>query len=298
MVSLVYPLQLRAYQLQIWNMIKLMSMFGPAHTLFSYLISFGFTNPQSALKFISLVYMVAGFILPFIFKVISLGIDRCEGNIYAVTSFLSQGIPLQPMSNGLMDLVNKGHRGFFEEQKYRKNEAFSRNMDDKKRSHGIGSSQIKIMLDWEKCDGFVKDVDTALVALALSCVVSIVLIFVVERFKLLFYQSAESKYQESNDIDLNDKSKYLQTRNLTKTYSGNVKAVQGISFNLNSNREVLGLLGANGAGKSSTFNMVTMQIKRTSGDIALFNQNISTIDRLQDISITAQQDILWPYLSI
>jgi ABC-type multidrug transport system ATPase subunit len=85
---------------------------------------------------------------------------------------------------------------------------------------------------------------------------------------------------------------------LTKTYSGNVKAVQGISFDVGSNREVLGLLGANGAGKSSTFNMVTMQIKRTSGDIAVFGQDISEVQSLSDVNITAQQDILWPYLSI
>lgn len=60
----------------------------------------------------------------------------------------------------------------------------------------------------------------------------------------------------------------------------------------------MGLLGANGAGKSSTFNMVTMQIKRTSGDIMLFNKDISQIERLTDVSITAQTDILWPFLSI
>lgn len=75
-------------------MVKVMSLFGPAHILFSYLISFGFTNPQSALKFISLVYMVAGFVIPFVFKIISLGLDRCNGSVYVFTSFVSQGIPL------------------------------------------------------------------------------------------------------------------------------------------------------------------------------------------------------------
>jgi hypothetical protein len=42
MIWLVYPLKLYGFQSQIWSMIKLMSLFGPAHTLFSYLISFGF----------------------------------------------------------------------------------------------------------------------------------------------------------------------------------------------------------------------------------------------------------------
>ena len=70
MVALVYPLKLTAYQAEIWSMIYLMAAFGPAHTLFSYLISFGFLKPQSALKFIALAYMIAGFVLPFVFKMI------------------------------------------------------------------------------------------------------------------------------------------------------------------------------------------------------------------------------------
>jgi hypothetical protein len=82
MVALVYPLKLTAYQAEIWSMIYLMAAFGPAHTLFSYLISFGFLKPQSALKFIALAYMIAGFVLPFVFKMISLGVDRCQGTFY------------------------------------------------------------------------------------------------------------------------------------------------------------------------------------------------------------------------
>ena len=63
-------------------------------------------------------------------------------------------------------------------------------------------------------------------------------------------------------------------KKLSKTYDGSVKAVQSIDLDLGKGREILGLLGANGAGKSSTFNMVTMQVQRTSGDIRLFGQDI------------------------
>ena len=134
--------------------------------------------------------------------------------------------------------------------------------------------------------------------MAFSCVASIFLIIVIERMKLFYYQSSEKSYEPAGDIDPSGSSKCLQTRNLTKTYSGKVQAVKSISFDLNSRREVLGLLGANGAGKSSTFNMVTMQIQRTSGDIQIFDKPIQSISYLQGINITAQQDILWPYLSI
>ena len=41
-----------------------------------------------------------------------------------------------------------------------------------------------------------------------------------------------------------------------------------------------------------------MQIKRTSGDLYLFGEDIRQVESLQDVSITAQSDILWPYLSI
>jgi hypothetical protein len=63
--------------------------------------------------------------------------------------------------------------------------------------------------DWQACDGFVKDVDTALLALALSSLASILLLVFVERIKLLFYQSAEKAYEAATNFDPNDKSKYL-----------------------------------------------------------------------------------------
>ena len=67
--------------------------------------------------------MLSGFVIPFVFKIISLGVDRCEGWFYIGSQVVSQGIPLHPMSAGLIDLLNKGHWGFFEEQQDRKKAA-------------------------------------------------------------------------------------------------------------------------------------------------------------------------------
>ena len=103
---------------------------------------------------------------------------------------------------------------------------------------GAELPQAQVFDDWQACDGFVKDVDTALLALALSSLVSLLLLVFVERIKLLLYQSAENAYEAATDFNPNDKSKYLQTRNLTKTYAGNVEAVKGISFDVNSNKEI------------------------------------------------------------
>ena len=51
-----------------------------------------------------------------------------------------------------------------------------------------------------------------------------------------------------------------------QTNNGVVDAVKGISFHVN-NGEIFGFLGANGAGKSTTINMVTTQLLPTSGQI-------------------------------
>jgi hypothetical protein len=64
------------------------------------------------------------------------------------------------------------------------------------------------MHDWESCDGYVKDVETALIAMALSSLVSVLLIIFIERAKLMFYQASEKSYDkvESNQRKNN---KYL-----------------------------------------------------------------------------------------
>ena len=71
----------------------------------------------------------------------------------------------------------------------------------------------------------------------------------------------------------------IRIENLTKNY-GDVKAVQSISFSLNDG-EVVGFLGANGAGKSTTLKMMTGYLTPTSGNVYVNDQNI--IDDCIDI---------------
>mmetsp|Transcript_3730 Transcript_3730/g.5633 ORF Transcript_3730/g.5633 Transcript_3730/m.5633 type:complete len:368 (-) Transcript_3730:1301-2404(-) len=89
MVGLIYPLHLHTFQKEVKAMILLMAAFGPAHTLFSYLLSFGFKKPQNALKFISIIYFIAGFVIPFILKLLSIGLERCDGYTYTLTQIVS-----------------------------------------------------------------------------------------------------------------------------------------------------------------------------------------------------------------
>lgn len=59
----------------------------------------------------------------------------------------------------------------------------------------------------------------------------------------------------------------ISVENLTKTY-GSVKAVDNISFNVKKG-DLIGFLGVNGAGKSTTINMMSTLLEPTSGSIEI-----------------------------
>ena len=64
----------------------------------------------------------------------------------------------------------------------------------------------------------------------------------------------------------------LKVENLCKKY-GNRLAVDDISFTIKQG-EIVGLLGANGAGKSSAMNMITGYIPPTSGQVSIYDYDI------------------------
>ena len=64
----------------------------------------------------------------------------------------------------------------------------------------------------------------------------------------------------------------IKVDNLSKFY-GDVKAVQSINFELNDG-EVVGFLGANGAGKSTTLKVMTGYLTATSGNVYVNDLNI------------------------
>lgn len=65
----------------------------------------------------------------------------------------------------------------------------------------------------------------------------------------------------------------IELKNVTKKY-GNLVAVNNISFDVKDG-EIIGLLGQNGAGKSTTMNMITGFIEPTEGDIIINGYDIS-----------------------
>ena len=65
----------------------------------------------------------------------------------------------------------------------------------------------------------------------------------------------------------------LELKNVTKEF-GTKKAVDNIAFKLN-NGKILGLVGRNGAGKSTTFRMILQIIEPTSGEILYDGEKIT-----------------------
>ena len=75
----------------------------------------------------------------------------------------------------------------------------------------------------------------------------------------------------------------IRVENLSKNY-GDVKAVRSISFDL-TDGQVVGFLGANGAGKSTTLKIMTGYISASSGNVFYNDRNI------QDNTSEIQRDI-------
>jgi len=65
----------------------------------------------------------------------------------------------------------------------------------------------------------------------------------------------------------------LDIRNITKAFAG-LKAVNDLSFQLHKG-EIVSLIGPNGSGKTTTFNLITGLYEPDSGDVLLKNESIA-----------------------
>ena len=69
-------------------------------------------------------------------------------------------------------------------------------------------------------------------------------------------------------MDMGSDKPIIEVKDLTKTYPGDIKAVQGVTFDVKEG-EFFGFLGPNGAGKTTTMNMLVGLVKRSSGSITI-----------------------------
>ena len=84
----------------------------------------------------------------------------------------------------------------------------------------------------------------------------------------------------------------VEVKNLKKKY-GSKNAVKGISFNIKEN-EILGLLGPNGCGKTTTIGMMLGLLKPSNGEILIDGKKIeeNRIETLQKINFIS------PYIEL
>ena len=89
----------------------------------------------------------------------------------------------------------------------------------------------------------------------------------------------------------------LKVKNLEKNYEEK-KVVDNISFEVN-NGEVIGLLGANGAGKSTTIKMITGILEKDSGEVIYSDNNISNNYReyQREIGVVPQEIAVYADMS-
>ena len=84
----------------------------------------------------------------------------------------------------------------------------------------------------------------------------------------------------------------VKVKNLKKNYSSK-EAVKGISFNIKEN-EIIGLLGPNGCGKTTTIGMLLGLLKPTDGDIEINNMNFEK----NRIEILSKINFISPYIEL
>lgn len=67
----------------------------------------------------------------------------------------------------------------------------------------------------------------------------------------------------------------ISIKDLFKTYDNGFEALKGISLDV-AEGDFFALLGANGAGKSTTIGVLSTLVRRTSGSVQVFGQNVDT----------------------
>ena len=84
----------------------------------------------------------------------------------------------------------------------------------------------------------------------------------------------------------------VEVKNLKKNYSSK-EAVKNISFNIKEN-EILGLLGPNGSGKTTTIGMLLGLLKPSDGEIKIDNMNFEK----NRIEILSKINFISPYIEL
>jgi ABC-2 type transport system ATP-binding protein len=90
---------------------------------------------------------------------------------------------------------------------------------------------------------------------------------------------------------------YIEIKNLTKTF-GNVTALDNINLGLEKNK-IYGLLGRNGAGKTTMLNLITNKLFPASGEITIDGESVVENDRaLSKIYFMTEKNLYPEYMTV
>jgi len=84
----------------------------------------------------------------------------------------------------------------------------------------------------------------------------------------------------------------LEVINLSKSYNNN-EAVKNISFKINKN-EIIGILGPNGCGKTTTIGMILGLLKPTSGSVLINGKEIE----IERVNLLSDLNFISPYIEL
>jgi len=92
-------------------------------------------------------------------------------------------------------------------------------------------------------------------------------------------------------------AKAVDVKGLTKVIGEKI-IVDRISFSVEEG-EVFGLLGANGSGKSTTFNMMSGLLRPSAGEVGILGKGLKELKRgIPEIGMVTQQDSIYETLSV
>ncbi|CAD6188568.1 unnamed protein product [Caenorhabditis auriculariae] len=287
-IAIFYAFDIEQYTKRFTTIIVLvvsMSLYGWTSLPFTYWFSFMFTSAPKGFTLIVMYNVITGMVGSIAVPII----QQTSGNdpAYITSTILSFFFPTYSISN-IATVIYTNEVAW---QACEKLGPFAcSNMLYNSSTQCCGPSSQRAYTDHVAFDATRKGVLIPLIFLAVQGFIFWICVFMAETSQnsakvmaeeKLKYDEHDLRVEDSDVLAEKDKVKQLDIQktslvanNLVKSY-GDFTAVKGVNFHVNS-RECFGLLGVNGAGKTSTFQMLTGENTITRGNAFVKGWSVAT----------------------